>query len=70
MNIVSVLLEKALGSYHKPSQPIPESVVVEVSDSVHDLTRRFFHHLLRYINIYFYNIFIYDLPTVSNNFSK
>ncbi|XP_014286918.1 WD repeat-containing and planar cell polarity effector protein fritz homolog [Halyomorpha halys] len=43
-----VLLEKALGSYHRPNQPIPESVIAEVDDSVHDLSRRFFHHLLRY----------------------
>lgn len=42
------LLERALGSYHSPQRPIPESVLDEVADSVHDLSRRFFHHLLRY----------------------
>ncbi|XP_014249312.1 WD repeat-containing and planar cell polarity effector protein fritz homolog [Cimex lectularius] len=42
------ILEKALGSYHNPFRPIPQSIQGEFGDSVYDLTRRFFHHLLRY----------------------
>ncbi|KAK9507121.1 hypothetical protein O3M35_008929 [Rhynocoris fuscipes] len=42
------LLEKALGSYFNPRKPLSEAVDDEFSDSVHDLARRFFHHLLRY----------------------
>ncbi|KAL1139444.1 hypothetical protein AAG570_006428, partial [Ranatra chinensis] len=41
-------LEKALGSYHASKCPISRASQVEFSDPVHDLSRKFFHHLLRY----------------------
>lgn len=41
-------LETALGSFHVPLRPLTRSTENEYGDQVHDLTRRFFHHLLRY----------------------
>ncbi|XP_008214857.1 WD repeat-containing and planar cell polarity effector protein fritz isoform X1 [Nasonia vitripennis] len=42
------LIQNALGSFHVPVKPMSQSVVEEYGDEVRDLTRRFFHHLLRY----------------------
>lgn len=41
------LIQNALGSFHVPVKPLNQLVVDEYSDEVRDLTRRFFHHLLR-----------------------
>ncbi|XP_039284336.1 WD repeat-containing and planar cell polarity effector protein fritz isoform X2 [Nilaparvata lugens] len=41
-------LETALGSFHVPARPLSHSTEEEFADPVRDLTRRFFHHLLRY----------------------
>uniref|UniRef100_A0A1B6D3B8 WD repeat-containing and planar cell polarity effector protein fritz n=1 Tax=Clastoptera arizonana TaxID=38151 RepID=A0A1B6D3B8_9HEMI len=43
-----VQLETALGSFHVPSQPLSHATEVEFGDPVRDLTRRFFHQLIRY----------------------
>ncbi|XP_046664309.1 WD repeat-containing and planar cell polarity effector protein fritz isoform X2 [Homalodisca vitripennis] len=43
-----VQLETALGSFHVPSHPLSHATEVEFGDPVRDLTRRFFHQLLRY----------------------
>ncbi|XP_054264257.1 WD repeat-containing and planar cell polarity effector protein fritz-like [Macrosteles quadrilineatus] len=43
-----VQLETALGSFHVPSQPLSHATEVEFGDPVRDLTRRFFHQLLRF----------------------
>lgn len=43
-----VQLETALGSFHVPARPLSHSTEMEFADPVRDLTRRFFHHLLRY----------------------
>ncbi|XP_015586643.1 WD repeat-containing and planar cell polarity effector protein fritz isoform X2 [Cephus cinctus] len=42
------LIQNALGSFHIPVRPISQAVEEEYGDEVRDLTRRFFHHLLRY----------------------
>ncbi|RLU18526.1 hypothetical protein DMN91_008883 [Ooceraea biroi] len=42
------LIQNALGSFHVPAKPISQTVEEEYGDEVRDLTRRFFHHLLRY----------------------
>ncbi|KAL0112775.1 hypothetical protein PUN28_012206 [Cardiocondyla obscurior] len=42
------LIQNALGSFHIPIKPISQVVEEEYGDEVRDLTRRFFHHLLRY----------------------
>uniref|UniRef100_A0A1B6M0F5 WD repeat-containing and planar cell polarity effector protein fritz n=1 Tax=Graphocephala atropunctata TaxID=36148 RepID=A0A1B6M0F5_9HEMI len=42
-----VQLETALGSFHVPSHPLSHATEVEFGDPVRDLTRRFFHQLLR-----------------------
>lgn len=49
----SVQLETALGSFHVPSQPLSHATEVEFGDPVRDLTRRFFHQLLRLVIILF-----------------
>lgn len=41
------LIQNALGSFHIPIKPLSQSVIDEYGDEVRDLTRRFFHHLLR-----------------------
>lgn len=46
--IFSGLIQSALGSFHVPARPISQMVEEEYGDEVRDLTRRFFHHLLRY----------------------
>ncbi|XP_067009691.2 WD repeat-containing and planar cell polarity effector protein fritz [Anabrus simplex] len=43
-----VQLQTALGSFHIPLRPICHATEMEFGDQVRDLTRRFFHHLLRY----------------------
>nr|CAD7261206.1 unnamed protein product [Timema shepardi] len=43
-----VQLQTALGSFHVPLQPISHATEVDFGDQVRDLTRRFFHHLLRH----------------------
>ncbi|KDR08346.1 WD repeat-containing and planar cell polarity effector protein fritz [Zootermopsis nevadensis] len=43
-----VQLQTALGSFHVPLRPICHTTEVEFGDQVRNLTRRFFHHLLRY----------------------
>ena len=44
---VTDLIQNALGSFHIPIKSISQSVIDEYGDEVRDLTRRFFHHLLR-----------------------
>ncbi|KAK2580498.1 hypothetical protein KPH14_006235 [Odynerus spinipes] len=41
-------IQNALGSFHVPVRPISQAIEEEYGDEVRDLTRRFFHHLLRY----------------------
>lgn len=43
----AVQLQTALGSFHVPLRPICHTTEVEFGDQVRNLTRRFFHHLLR-----------------------
>ncbi|XP_063240270.1 WD repeat-containing and planar cell polarity effector protein fritz [Bacillus rossius redtenbacheri] len=43
-----VQLQTALGSFHVPLQPMCHATELEFGEQVRDLTRRFFHHLLRY----------------------
>nr|XP_018916735.1 PREDICTED: WD repeat-containing and planar cell polarity effector protein fritz [Bemisia tabaci] len=43
-----VQLQTALGSFHLPLHPINPAVEMEYGDPVRDLTRRFFHQLVRY----------------------
>lgn len=42
------LLEETLGSFYAPSRPLSDLTVLEFRDSISKLSRRFFHHLLRY----------------------
>lgn len=42
------LIQNALGSFHVPIRPISQAVEDEYGDEIRDLTRRFFHHLIRY----------------------
>nr|XP_012141482.1 PREDICTED: WD repeat-containing and planar cell polarity effector protein fritz homolog isoform X2 [Megachile rotundata] len=42
------LIQNALGSFHVPVKPISQVIEEEYGDEIRDLTRRFFHHLLRY----------------------
>ncbi|KAG7204560.1 hypothetical protein KM043_004984 [Ampulex compressa] len=42
------LIQNALGSFHVPVKPISQAIEEEYGDEIRDLTRRFFHHLLRY----------------------
>ncbi|XP_076682069.1 WD repeat-containing and planar cell polarity effector protein fritz isoform X2 [Andrena cerasifolii] len=41
-------IQNALGSFHVPVKPISQAIEEEYGDEIRDLTRRFFHHLLRY----------------------
>lgn len=41
-------IQRALGSYYAPLQPISEAVHAEFGEQVKDLTRKFFHLLVRY----------------------
>lgn len=43
-----IQLETALGSFHVPLRPLTRSTENEYGDQVHDMTRRFFFHLLRH----------------------
>jgi hypothetical protein len=48
MNLYTAdLIQNALGSFHVPVKPMSQSVIDEYGDEVRDLTRRFFHYLLR-----------------------
>jgi hypothetical protein len=40
-------LQKALGSFHVPVKPLFKETEVEFGDQVDDITRRFFHHLIK-----------------------
>lgn len=42
------LIQNALGSFHVPAGPISRAVEEEYGNEVRDLTRRYFHRLLRY----------------------
>ena len=42
------LLEMCLGLFHAPAKPISDEVRDDYSEAVRDLTRRFFHHLVRH----------------------
>uniref|UniRef100_A0ABD2WPH6 WD repeat-containing and planar cell polarity effector protein fritz n=1 Tax=Trichogramma kaykai TaxID=54128 RepID=A0ABD2WPH6_9HYME len=42
------LIQNALGSFHVPAKPLSQAVIDEYGNEVRDLTRRFFHYLLRY----------------------
>jgi len=42
------LLEMCLGLFHAPAKPIADQVRDDFSEAVRDLTRRFFHHLVRH----------------------
>jgi len=42
------LLEMCLGLFHAPAKPISDEVKDDYSEAVRDLTRRFFHHLVRH----------------------
>lgn len=44
---ITDLIQNALGSFHIPAKPMSQLVIDEYGDEVRDLTRRFFHHLLR-----------------------
>ncbi|XP_076230946.1 WD repeat-containing and planar cell polarity effector protein fritz isoform X2 [Calliopsis andreniformis] len=41
-------VQHALGSFHVPVKPISQVIKEEYGDEIRDLTRRYFHHLLRY----------------------
>ncbi|XP_014483964.1 PREDICTED: WD repeat-containing and planar cell polarity effector protein fritz isoform X2 [Dinoponera quadriceps] len=41
------LIQNALGSFHVPARPISQAVEEEYGNEVRDLTRRYFHRLLR-----------------------
>lgn len=41
------LLQKALGSFHVPTKPLCIETETEFGDNVDDITRRFFHYLIR-----------------------
>ena len=43
-------MQNALGSFHVPAVPISQAVEDEYGDEIRDLTRRFFHYLMRYFN--------------------
>ena len=42
------LLEMCLGLFYVPAKPIPEDIGEEFSEQIHDLSRKFFHYLLRH----------------------
>ncbi|XP_048584176.1 WD repeat-containing and planar cell polarity effector protein fritz homolog isoform X3 [Nematostella vectensis] len=42
------LLEETLGSFYAPSRPLSDVTVLQYRDPISRLSRRFFHHLLRY----------------------
>ncbi|KXJ12588.1 WD repeat-containing and planar cell polarity effector protein fritz-like [Exaiptasia diaphana] len=42
------LLEETLGSFYAPSRPLSDVTVLQFRDPISRLSRRFFHHLLRY----------------------
>uniref|UniRef100_A0A336MF77 CSON000763 protein n=1 Tax=Culicoides sonorensis TaxID=179676 RepID=A0A336MF77_CULSO len=43
-----IQLQKALGSFHVPVKPLCDETVEEFGDQVDDITRRFFHYMMRY----------------------
>ncbi|XP_044021196.1 WD repeat-containing and planar cell polarity effector protein fritz isoform X2 [Aphidius gifuensis] len=43
-----ILIQNALGSFHVPITPISQIIEDEYADEIRDLTRKFFHHLMRY----------------------
>ena len=40
-------MEMCLGLFYAPNRPIPDDIIDEFSEQVHDITRKFFH---RYVN--------------------
>lgn len=42
-------LETTLGTFYAPKYPLSEVVILDFRDPISRLARRFFHHLLRYI---------------------
>lgn len=48
------LLQKALASFHVPTKPLCTETESEFGDNVDDLTRRYFHYLIRWM-LYFVN---------------
>lgn len=45
---IETLLEMCLGLFYSPNKPIPVEVMDEYAEQIHDLTRKFFHHMLRH----------------------
>jgi hypothetical protein len=41
-------MEMCLGLFYSPLKPIPEEVMDEYAEQIHDLSRKFFHQLLRH----------------------
>lgn len=46
--IFVVQLQSAIGSFYQPVMPLSEDVKHEYYEPVHNIARRFFHHLVRY----------------------
>ncbi len=42
------LMEMCLGLFYAPSRPIPDEVMDEFAEQVHDIARKFFHRLIRH----------------------
>lgn len=42
------LMEMCLGLFYAPNKPIPDEILDEFSEQVHDITRKFFHRLIRH----------------------
>ena len=41
-------MEMCLGLFYAPNRPIPDEIIDEFSEQVHDITRKFFHRLIRH----------------------
>lgn len=41
-------MEMCLGLFYAPNRPIPDETIDEFSEQIHDITRKFFHKLIRH----------------------
>lgn len=59
---VAGLLEETLGSFYAPSRPLSDVTVLQFRDMISKLSRRFFHHLLRYWSQNKFPLFVFKCP--------
>ena len=76
---IEVCLEMCLGLFYSPNKSISEEVIDECSEQIHDLSRKFFHFLLRHrqlakafqlaVDINDYDLFMDVYHSANNTFN-